>query len=141
MDTIQKLIGWWWLLLESFKGTKTVQEIQHPRNALGHLTGYSVSGYRLEIYCQKKHYRRHYDKWFIPNEDHVAYRVFSVVSQDAPLGLKKACELDVDIPALLPPAAPDAVQRRAVIDAYLDILIERLGPLQPINSDPQYDRR
>lgn len=57
----------------------------------------------------------------------MAYRVFSVVSQDAPDSLKKACELDIDIPALLPHAVSDHGHRQAAVNAYLDILIERLG--------------
>jgi hypothetical protein len=115
------------LLWESLKGTKTVREVKHPSNTLGQLVGYSVAGYKLEIYCQRKHYRRSYDKWFIPNKDHMAYRVFSVVSQDAPDSLKKACELDIDIPALLPLAIDDHGHRQAAVNAYLDILIARLG--------------
>lgn len=122
-----KYFGAFLLFWESLKGKKTVREIKHPKNALGHLVGYSVAGYTLEIYCQRKHYRRSYDKWFIPNKDHMAYRVFSVVSADAPDSLKKACELDVDIPALLPPAIDDHAHRQAVVNAYLDLLIERLG--------------
>lgn len=125
--TLIKYFGAVFLLWERLKGTKTVREVKHPDNALGHLTGYSVAGYSLDVYCQRKHYRRSYDKWFVPNQDHMAYRVFSVVSQDAPDSLKKACELDIDIPALLPHAVSDHGHRQAAVNAYLDILIERLG--------------
>lgn len=89
--------------------------------------GYSVSGFTIEIFCQRKRYRRYYDNWFVPNNDHIAYRVFSVVSSDAPDILKQACELDLDIPALLPSFVPDEGQREEVVKAYLDLLIQRLG--------------
>ncbi len=65
----------------------------------------------------------------------MAYRVFSVVSDDAPEPLKKACELDIDIPALLPPSVDDHGHRQAAVNAYLDILIERLG--QEVFHDPE----
>jgi hypothetical protein len=126
-NVIPRLLRWFLLFLRKLKGQYSIEEIKHPKNVLGSLTGYSVSGYTIEIFCQRRHYRRYYDHWFVPNEDHVAYHVFSTVSSDAPDILKKACELDLDIPALLPSFVPDEGQREEVVRAYLDLLIQRLG--------------
>lgn len=126
--TINSLLSAFIILVEQLKGNKVFQEIKHPRNCLGQLAGYSIAGYRIEIFCQRKHYRRVYEAWFIPNTNHIAYRVFSVVTADAPERLKEACKLDIDIPALLPEIVGDHMLRQAAVDAYLDILIEKLGP-------------
>lgn len=127
-NVIPRLLCWFLLLIRRFKGHYFVEEIKHPKNTLGSLIGYSVSGYTIEIFCQKRHYRRHYDSWFVPNEDHVAYHVFSTASSGAPEILKQACQLDLDIPALLPSFVPDEGQREEVVRTYLDLLIQRLGP-------------
>jgi hypothetical protein len=130
IDSLIRMLGALIVFLERMKGRWTLKEVKHPRNNLGRLSGFSVQGYGLEIYCHRRHYRRHYDKWFIPNKDRMAFHVFSMVSPDAPDMLQKACELVLDIPQFLPSYASDEAQREAAVQAYLDILIERLGPLR-----------
>lgn len=132
INTIIRCLGAVILFLEQLKGQRVIKEIHHPHNAMGYLAGYSISGYSIQIFCQRKHYRRYYDNWFIPNQDHIAYHVYSVVSSDAPDVLKQACELDLDIPALLPSAVSDEGQREEAVKAYLDLLIERLGPCRDL---------
>ncbi len=114
------------LYIEKLKGKKTVYEVMLPKNALGHLVGYAVSGYEVRIYCQKKQYKRMYDSRLIPDKDTVVYRVFSVVSNDAPEDLREACELDTDIPCQLSPLIDDEGQKEAAVQAYLDLLAARL---------------
>jgi len=126
MNVFSKLFNSFLLLLERIKGNTTVVEIKTPKNLVGHLTGYSIHGYEIQIFCQKRHYRRSYDKWYIPNDNHVAYRVFSIVTNDAPNKLKKACELDIVIPELMSENIDERRQRQAAIDAYLDILAQSL---------------
>ena len=123
------LISFWnklLLVFQSLKGTTNVIEIKTPKNLVGHLTGYSIYGYEMQIFCQKRHYRRSYDKWFIPNENHIAYRIFSIVSNNAPEKLKKACELELVIPQLMNEHIEERRQRQSAIDAYLDILAQSL---------------
>jgi hypothetical protein len=123
----QTIVGVLFCLIERMKGNKTVYEIRHPKYNLGSLTGYSVSGYELNIHCQLKEYRRSYDKWFIPDEFHMVYHVYSTVSNDAPELLKSVCGFDIDFPALLPNGSSIDNQRKAAVDAYLDILIQKLS--------------
>jgi len=134
-NVFARMLCWLLSFFQRLKGHYSVEEIKHPRNALGSLTGYSLSGYTIEIFCQRRHYRRYYDNWFVPNKDHIAYHVFSVVSSDAPTVLKQACELDLDIPALLPSFVPDEGQREEVVHAYLDLLIHRLGPSRDLANE------
>jgi hypothetical protein len=111
---------------EELKGTKVVKEII-PRDMLqGHLTGYAVAGYEIRLYCQKKTYRREYHWWCIPNREYATYRVFSIVSPDAPTALRKACELEIDLPQMIPSLVSQSYQKQVAIQAYLDILMERI---------------
>lgn len=114
------------MLLEYFKGPRTVSETKSAENALGSLQGYSVRGYQITIFCQRKEYFVHYHKRYIPNTRRTTYRVFSAVSNDAPAALKKACELDVDLPNFISWSNFDNEIRRAAVHAYLDLLDKHL---------------
>jgi hypothetical protein len=126
MIPIQRWVDAFFSLVERLKGEKTVREMHSPGDYLVHLTGYSVSGYEIRLYCQKKIYIREYWRWFIPNEYYVTFRVFSVVSNDAPSTLKNACELELDLPAMMPKFLSHEVQKECAIQAYLDILIAKI---------------
>jgi hypothetical protein len=130
-----RVLCWLVSFFQHLQGHYSVEEVKHPKNFLGSLVGYSVSGYTIEIFCQRRQYRRSYVKWFIPDKDHISYHVYSRVSPEAPAILQQACELDLDIPALLPAFVPDSGQREEVVRAYLDILIQRLGPLRDLANE------
>ena len=129
IDALIRMLGGLIHVLEQWKGHSTVKEVKHPSNAMGKLVGFALNGYQLEIFCQRRHYRRAYDKWFIPNQDKIAFHVYSMVTSDAPDILQRACEFKLDIPALLPSWVGDEAQREAAVNAYLDILAEKIGPL------------
>jgi hypothetical protein len=126
MRIVKTLFGVVLLLFERLRGSKTVSEIKRPDNSLGSLKGFAVRGYELAIYCQRKEYHVKYDRWYIPDRIEVTYNVFSVVSNDAPKALRKACELDVDLPALVHNWNFDNEIRRAQVHAYLDLLEKRM---------------
>ena len=126
MQLLRSILGSIFIFLERLKGNKVVCDVSIPNNVVGLLTGYSMYGYEIQIFCKKRHYRRKYDKWFIPNDDHAAYEVFSIVSNDAPDSLKKACKMELVIPRLLAEPVSEARQRQAAVDAYLDILAQTL---------------
>lgn len=129
MTLLKSLLSDLFLYFEKLKGKKTVYEIKLPKNALGQLVGYAVDGYEIRIYCQKKQYKRQYNSRLIPDKDTVVYRVFSVVSSDAPDLLREACELDVDIPCQLSALVDDEGQKDAAIQAYLDLLAAKLSTM------------
>jgi hypothetical protein len=86
-----------------------------------------VRGYEIAIYCHRKTYRIHYKHWYIPDRSIFTYNVFSVVSNDAPLALRKACELDVELPAMVAISSFNHEIRQAQVLAYLDLLDQRLS--------------
>jgi hypothetical protein len=124
-------VKWWidavYLLFERIKGVAFFEEIVTPPALTEHLTGYSVSGYELRLYCQRKKYRRTYLRWSWLNRTYSAFRVYSITSNDAPPCLREACELDIYFPAFAPSFLSENLQKELAIQAYLDILIERLA--------------
>lgn len=137
-NVIKSLVKWLSFIIEKIKGSTIVTEISTPKNLVAHLTGYSIFGYEIQIFCQKRHYRRSYDKWYVPNANHVAYSVFSIVSNEAPVTLKKACELDIVIPQLMGENIDEKRQKQAAVDAYLDILAQTLVSPTSDNTRSQY---
>lgn len=113
-----------------WKGTKTVHEIESHKNTLGHLKGYCVRGYQLTIFCQRREYLVKYDKWYIPNYRRYTYRVMSVVTNDAPPVLKKACELDIDLPCFVSHFHFNEILVKSAVHAYLDLLEKRVGVME-----------
>lgn len=116
------------LFIGRLKGSKTVYETHSADNALGSLRGYSVRGYEITIFCQRKQYAVKYDKWYIPNVMRTSYRVVGVVTNDAPEALKQACDIYLDLPSFISESNFSHEIRRSVVLAYLDLLEKRLGP-------------
>lgn len=125
MYILIRVISYFLIVTEFLKGRKTITEIKYPINEKEYLE-VNFNNCQLKIYCHKKQFRRSYDYWLIPNGHHSVYSVFSVITDSAPDELKKACQLKLDIPALLPEVVEDEYQRLTVMHAYLDILIEEL---------------
>lgn len=113
-------------LTEKVKGPRTTVDIVTPRSRSEKLTGYSVSGFVINIHCQERRYQLRYRRWFIPNQEFQLYHVFATTSNDSPERLKEACKLDAVFPLLLSRGVSERKQEEAVVSAYLDILITRL---------------
>lgn len=130
MRCLKTILGIALFLFERWRGPKTVYERRQPNNQLGCLKGFAVRGYEIIIYCQRKQYVVEYERWYVPNRVTTTYQVFSVVTNDAPKALRKACELDVDLPALVHNWNFDNEIRRAQVLAYLDLLEKRMSKIE-----------
>lgn len=126
LKAVKFIVGGMLLLFQYLRGPKTVKELKHPENALGSLNGFTVRGFEIAIYCHRKVYEVCYARWYVPNRKLVTYHVFSVVSNDAPASLRKACELDVELPALVHRWSFDRHIRHHQVLAYLDLLESRM---------------
>ncbi len=127
MMTLWKaLVGIALLLFEHIRGPKRVLEICSPDQALGSLQGFTIRGYQIEIHCHRKEYHVKYERWYIPNRILRTYKVFSTVGSEAPAALRKACELDVDLPPLVRHCNFDDVVKHVQVLAYLDLLERRM---------------
>lgn len=133
MKFLTRMLGSLFLVVERFKGPKTVIEVKDVSNALGHLVGQNVMGYEISIYCQRIHYMSIYNSRLFRGR-HSVYRVFSTVSKGAPLPLVKACELDMPFPAFYPKIVPERMQVKAAIDAYIDLLHPRVEQYKKVSD-------
>lgn len=126
MNWIKPILGKLLLVFDEMKGKRCVSEITQRDSLTGHLTGYSISGYEIRLYCKRVQYRREFKRWWAPSEEFCVYRVFSIVSHTAPPLLKKACELDIALPEMVPSFVDTVKQKEMAIQAYLDILIDKI---------------
>lgn len=127
MKNFKKALGSLFLVLERIKGDSRVVEMTIPFSVKpGHLVAKNFAGYEINIYCHRRHLRRIYAKPYVPDKHFILYRVISVVSSDAPLVIRRACELDTEIPSLLPSFVAEESQKMAAISAYLDLVIGRI---------------
>jgi hypothetical protein len=127
----QRIASWILSYLGSLKGHATLQRVHSKPSLEEDLTAYSVSGYEIRIFCKLEHNRRKYDKWFIPTEDVISYRLYGVVSPDAPTALREVCEFDVCVPYQRQRFIwSSSISRSEAIKEYLDVLITRLENLQ-----------
>jgi len=119
--------------MEKLKGSKTVTVVYFPHNTNDYLD-VQFNGLSLRIFCNKKLYRRSYDKWYVLSDHRSVYNLRSVVGGVLPEhdpnfdtnGLRLACELEVDIPALLPSFVEFKYHQIVMTHAYLDIVTGRL---------------
>ena len=115
------------LLFRRLKGPSSYREIVPHMGQSSVMVGQSISGFEITIYCNRKRYRRKYDRWFVPTEYDVLYRVFSRASDNAPARLREACQaLDRDIHPQLPEFISDDLQKKAAVEAYLQLLVNTL---------------
>lgn len=126
MTWIQRWIDATYLWLHGLKGTSIVRRYYRSGDHCEQLSGYAIAGYEVHLYCQQMRYVRNYLNEWAPSKAYYTFRVFSRTSHDAPRSLKKACELEVDLPRMLPCFMGEGAQRHAAIQAYLDILLLKI---------------
>jgi len=129
MHFIRRILSRCFLFVEKrLKGNKSFTNITIPEDhdLVGWLEGYSVTGYRIKIFCSKVRYRKQYSRWYVPASNIDLYHVYSVVSPDAPAALKQACSLEITIPPPHPEFLNTEFQKDAAIEWYLDLLIQRI---------------
>ncbi|MNU19635.1 hypothetical protein D3C71_78670 [compost metagenome] len=126
MIWFQKCIDTLFLLSREMKGRSSVREEYRPPELMAFLTGYSISGFAVSLYCQKKYYVREYWRWWVPNYRFSTFYVFATATNDAPESLRMACDFEVELPPQAPWFLSTNLQRKAAIRAYLDLVIERM---------------
>jgi hypothetical protein len=118
------------LWLEHVKGTRQYQQdvvVQTERRNT--LRVIHRSGYDITIYCQRVQYETMYSLWPFA-KIHLAYQLFSRTTHDAPELIQRACELQVTLPAQCPVYVADEVQKLYAIDAYVDLITDKLRSLK-----------
>ena len=113
-------------LVEKVKGRSTLNYIPTQKNLVEDLTAYSIAEYEIRIFCHQERFRRKYDHWYIPSEIMISYRVYGVVTNNAPDNLRDVCEFDVRVGIEHSKFIWDYDSKQIAIKTYLDVLIERL---------------
>ena len=126
MTFLQKLIDHLYISFIRFKGGRFI--ISHPGNSveLGSLTVHAFSGYEITVYCEKVQYHYIYpSKWF-SSKPLAVYCLYGKSSADTPESLKSLLKSRIYFPKLIPDEVSLKVHRRLLMEAYFDILIQRL---------------
>lgn len=113
--------GW-----EAFKGPHALRVVhvhQDPRD--GYLVKTSA-GQFIEIFCRELVHEVTYRHWWMPKQRKRMYQVYCVYSMDTPPGLKHRLDKDFTLPRQLHRWAPRASQKKAVIDKYIDSVLNHL---------------
>jgi hypothetical protein len=123
MYFIRHILSRCFLVVEKLKGSKSIT--QHPlltRPDVDSLTGFSIHGFEIQIFCDDICYEKQYTKWLFGRR-YKLFRLYSHVSARAPEALKRACVLEITIPPPYPSFVLDDYQKEAAIEWYLDLLI------------------
>ena len=126
MSHFRLFAHWLGVVFEKFRGQRQLSEITSHRRQIESLMAHSVDGYATTIHCQERRYICSYQNWWIPNRVVRSYYVFATVQGTAPKPLVEACAMDRSFPPLLHSWMPPASQKEAAIEAYIDLLVERL---------------
>jgi hypothetical protein len=127
MSVLKRLLTRGYLWIERVKGPKKVsQAVVIQTERANTLRVIHQSGYDITIYCQRKEFLKEYEWDAIPVRTYTVYYVFSRATYDAPELMKQACRLEVTFPPLIPEFADEEIQKRAAIDAYVDLLTDKL---------------
>lgn len=86
----------------------------------------AVDGTVITIYCSEKRYRCIYSKWYVKNHIVTMYCISSTVSNNASEKHILACKMKHSFPRLLHPWMSSMSQKKAVIEAYIDLLLDHL---------------
>lgn len=131
MSVFRRFITRGILWFEQFKGISRVRQLVVIQTTRANsLRVIHQSGYDITIYCQRQEYVKEHPCWLVPKETYRVYHVFSTTTYDAPELIKQACKLEATFPPLLPIYVLDEMHKRAAIDAYVDLLTDKLKALK-----------
>lgn len=113
-------------LYEAYLGPRSLTEITSPRANIEAMAATSIEGFTTTIHCQERQYLCRFERWYV--RDHVvcSYFVFATIQGVASPRHIEACSMERSFPKLLHPWIPSASQKEAAIEAYLDLLLDRL---------------
>lgn len=109
-----------------FKGARRIYLPPTENIMPGELTVVSIHGYELTIFCKEIKYRAVYKNSIVPDKVHFVYELFAKCTSDAPDILKRVTQIEVYLPRLTPTYVDWETSKKALVAAYLDILISRL---------------
>lgn len=106
------------------QGPSWVQE--STKGEVSSLSIHTVHGYDLSICVEATYFERSYARFYMPSRLMASYHVYTLVPPEAPERLRLiAGTFSVDLPRQYV-WADEMMQKQGAIEAYLDLLINRL---------------
>lgn len=134
MSVLMRVVTEGFLLYQRLKGTRKVTQAVVIQTERGNsLRVIHRSGYDITIYCQRMEYLRQFERWVWPPKKYETYHLFSTTTNDAPELIRQACKLEVTLPRLMPWYVDEELQKRSAIDAYVDLITDKLRSLKQSN--------
>lgn len=130
INLLNKLVIWflriWSTLYRQLLGPYIFIDITSHYGNTETITITAVDGTVITIHCSEKRYRCTYSKWYVKNHIVTTYCISSTVSNNASERHILACKMKHSFPRLLHPWMPSVSQKKAVIEAYIDLLLDHL---------------
>lgn len=126
---LEPIFTWFYLKVINYRGTSQMQVIPDYDLNIDGVSVASVRGFKVSFYCQEVRYVLSYSRVKLIKEFKV-YRLYAVCDDEAPPLLKKIITTDVYLPALVPVLVKHELRRRILLEAYMDILQDRLDKLR-----------
>jgi len=122
---IMKDVGQWISRqIERMQGSVNVSE--GPITFLGSVTALSTTGYRIDIFCEKRTFLIESSGVMEQKLLKHVFFVNAVPSVEAPKVLHDACRASLPIPSIIAESSDDDAHLEACVNAYLDVLNRRL---------------
>lgn len=130
---LEPVVTWFYNKVITYRGTSLMQvRPEHELNIDG-ISVASVRGFKVNFYCQEVRYTLSYSKVKLVKEFKV-YRLYAECDAQAPPLLRKIITNDVYLPNLVPALVKHDTRRRILLEAYMDILQERLNKLKALEE-------
>lgn len=120
------ILGVIFTFYEKLLGPRIFVEITPTSSDLETISVTTLEGSITTIHCQEKRYICRYKRWYVRNNTVCIYYVFATVEGTILEKLIDACKMECYFPKLLHSRVPSSSQRKAAVEAYLDILLDKL---------------
>lgn len=102
----------------------------HPKEAYHIVTDNG----NLTLYCTEYLYSVRFERWWVPNQLHHVYRVYGVCDPSLPKDFAETVTRGFHIGRLLPRTASRAAQKKAAIQAYINMVLGELRAMRQNNE-------
>lgn len=125
---LEPFLTWFYLKLINYRGTSIIYEMPVHDLEIDGISVVSVRGYNVGFFCQEIRYKLTYSHSSYSKE-FVVYKLYAKCDEESPEILKRVIADVVHLPAIVPVFVHQHVRRRIMLEAYVDILKQRMMKL------------
>lgn len=127
-----------YLKVINYRGTSLMYELPEEKLTEEDISVVSVDGYKVGFFCQEVRYKMEYSKTSFTRE-FVVFRLYAKVDDTAPEDLRIVTKDTVHLPTIVPGFVSMKLQRRLLLEAYVDILKTRICNIYNIDKTTLQD--